>query len=206
MEISEFELVEGLALEHCWELYERAFAGLRAAAVQRHLMYRDEFDGVMADKRVAKLVVTDGTGDDLRIAALATFTNHLDAVPLISPEYFAARWPDLHADGLIWYVGFLAVEPDYWRSSAAARIVTSIGRTVASSGGIIAIDVCDRNEATLQMSRGFLRFGRAISVSATLHRLDAQTYWAYEIPAPVDLTALETAAAEARATGPEGRG
>lgn len=196
MEISEFELVEGLAREHCWELYERAFAGLRAAAVQRHLMYRDEFDAVMADKRVAKLVVSDGTGPDVRVAALATFTNHLDAVPLISPEFFAARWPDLYADGLIWYVGFLAIDPDFWRTPASALLVREICRAPAASGGIVGVDICDHNESTRRMSTGLLRLGRAVSTQTTLHRLDAQTFWAYEFPGPVDLAAAERALAD----------
>ncbi len=41
-------------LEPAWELYVEAFAELRTTAAQRHVMYRSEFDEVMADPRVTK--------------------------------------------------------------------------------------------------------------------------------------------------------
>ncbi|MFN0283760.1 MAG: hypothetical protein ACKVZ6_17540 [Kineosporiaceae bacterium] len=186
MELLECEVVAGLSLEGCWDLYHRAFEGLRSQAVQRHLMYRDEFDDVMADKRVAKLVVTDRSGGVERLAAVATFTNHLDAVPLVSPEYFRARWPELYDAGLIWYVGFLAIDPDYWRTSASALLVRTICSAPAASGGIVGVDICEFNESTQRMSTGLLRLGRAVSTETTLHRLDAQVFWAYEFPRPDD--------------------
>lgn len=94
-----------------WSLYENAFDDLRSLAVQRHLMLRPEFDELMLDKRVMKYAVRDEERG--RVAALATMTNDLHAVHLISPEYFQRRWPQLYAEQRIWYVSFVAVEPDY---------------------------------------------------------------------------------------------
>ena len=59
-------------------------------------MYRAEFHDVLADERVDKYVVTAPDGS---LAALATMTNELAVVPLISPDYFAHRWPELYAAG-----------------------------------------------------------------------------------------------------------
>ena len=41
-----------------WKLYSQAFDDLRYLAVQRHVMYGDEFDAVMADALVEKYLVS----------------------------------------------------------------------------------------------------------------------------------------------------
>ena len=45
--------------DELWPLYNDAFEELRSTAVQRHLMSRDEFDDVMADRRVAKVMAAN---------------------------------------------------------------------------------------------------------------------------------------------------
>ena len=93
-------------LEQAWQLYGVAFSHLNALTVQRHLMYRSEFDDVMTDRRIEKWLAYS---DDGVLLGLATYTNQLSAWPLISPEYFARRWPAHYADSRIWYCGFVAV-------------------------------------------------------------------------------------------------
>jgi hypothetical protein len=95
-------------LQSLWELYSDAFKDLNSLAVQRHLMYRNEFDEVMRDQRVQKYLCLD---DDGTLYGLSTYTNDLAAVPLIAPEYFERHWPDHYAARKIWYIGFVAVDP-----------------------------------------------------------------------------------------------
>src|SRR5690348_4815073 len=96
--------------DRAWSLYLKAFEELKTVAVQRHVMHRAEFDAVMADERVWKYRAT-GPDDPDVVTALATVTNDLPAMPLISPEYFAHRWPQLYAEARIWYLGFFAIDP-----------------------------------------------------------------------------------------------
>lgn len=180
MEVHELTVADEATREECWAVYERAFGPLRARAVQRHLMYRHELDEVLSDPRVVKYVVRDHG----RVAALATLTNDLSAVPLVSPEYFQTRWPEHYAARRVWYVGFLGIDPDHRRTSASALLVEAICAQPAVSGGVVGVDICDFNEETLRMSRGLARLGRAVSTETVLHRLDAQTFWAYEFPQP----------------------
>jgi hypothetical protein len=67
-------------VDEAWILYTEAFRELNALAVQRHLMYRHEFDEVVADRRVRKYLAVDDGG---RLTGLATYTNHLEAMPLL---------------------------------------------------------------------------------------------------------------------------
>ena len=54
--ISKQSVVTGELAEDAWKLYRQSFDELRTLAVQRHVMYGDEFDAVMADSRVEKFL------------------------------------------------------------------------------------------------------------------------------------------------------
>ncbi|HEU4347241.1 MAG TPA: hypothetical protein VFR35_05580, partial [Actinoplanes sp.] len=53
------QITGGELREALWKLYEEAFRELRSLAVQRHLMYRSEFDEVMNDCRVQKYLALE---------------------------------------------------------------------------------------------------------------------------------------------------
>ena len=165
-----------------WQVYERAFAHLRTTAVQRHVKTRAEFDATLQDKRVLKYVVADEAG---KICALASVTNEIEAEPLLSPDYFAHRWPELYAARRIWYVGFLAVEPDYQGTGAFTDIIYEIGRVAAEAGGLVLLDVCRRVEEIYRLPPIVGRYARSHVPAVRTLRLDEQTYYAYEFPAAV---------------------
>lgn len=180
MELVPFEHVDGWLLEPAWALYTRSFAELAGLAAQRHVMTRDEFDAVMADPRVTKWLVLDG--DRRALAGLATVTDDLAAVPLVSPEYYARRWPAEYAEQRIWYVGFLAVSPPYEGAGVSSLLVRGVSSSVVRTGGLVAVDICAHNES-LKLPTLLLRLARTYSAGTTLRRLDTQTFWAYEVPA-----------------------
>jgi len=161
-----------------WGLYCLAFDELRVAAAQRHVMHRHEFDEVMTDKRVTKFIVEDG-----EIRGLATRTNDLEAVPLISPDYFQARYPRHFASGRIFYVGFMAVHPDYHGTGVFVDMVTDMSADAAAVGGIMAMDFCRITNKQYQLPQAALRVGRTHNSELTATLLDEQSYWAYEFPA-----------------------
>jgi len=163
-----------------WRLYERAFDDLRVLAVQRHIMIRSEFDAVIADDRIDKYVVT---GSDGTVTALATMTNELDAVPLISPEYFAHRWPDLHAKQRVWYVSFVAVDPVHQARGVMQRIIDAMCAAVdETAGGVICLDVCEYRETAQRLPTAIESQANRARPGITRVRLDAQVYWGYEFP------------------------
>jgi hypothetical protein len=163
-----------------WRLYECAFEELRATAVQRHLMTRDEFHAVMAEERILKLVVTDENG---RPGALATITNALDAVPLIAPEFFARRWPTLYAENRVWYVSFVAVEPGHQNAGAMARLIRRMCDELGGRSGLICVDICRYREQASRLSEVIERQANRALPGMTRINLDAQTYWGYEYSA-----------------------
>jgi len=165
-------------LDRAWALYSKAFDELRIEAVQRHVMYRDEFDQLMADPRVLKFRPVDEADPD-RVLALSTFTNDLTAVPLVSPDYFRHRWPDLYDQRRIWYNPFFAIEPKHRGSGIFEQVIATMWELVLKSDGIAALDVCGRNER-IGLTTAITHTVRGITPSARATPIDAQTYWLFE--------------------------
>ncbi|HEU4421540.1 MAG TPA: hypothetical protein VFR67_03255 [Pilimelia sp.] len=180
MNIKVVDEVHESLIEDAWQLYHDAFRELNALAVQRHLMYRDEFDAVMADQRVQKyLCMADGD----TLCGLATYTNDLEAVPLISPQYFERRWPQHYAERRIWYCGFVAVHPSGRAANAFGELVEAMYLEAATQNGIIALDMCRLNDQVRRLSKVVPLMLRRLSASVRTERMDEQSYWLYEFPA-----------------------
>ena len=175
--------IAGQLAEDCWALYEQAFEELRTAAVQRHVMLRSEFDAVLADVRVTKYAALDEAAGG-RCCALATATTALEAMPLISPEFFAHRWPDLYAGRHIWYVGFVAVAPDHQRGPLFGRIVGDVARSAAAVGGVTAMDVSRYVAEHRRLPEVLARYFARLAPGTRGVLLDEQSFWAYEFPGP----------------------
>jgi ribosomal protein S18 acetylase RimI-like enzyme len=163
--------------ETAWQLYVEAFDELRSAAVQRHVMLREEFEDLMRDRRVAKCLGYSGE----RLCALSTVTNQLDAVSLVSPDYFQRHWPAQFSAGRIYYIVFLGIHPDCRSTGLFERMCEEMYRVAGAAPGLVVFDVCRRNQE--------YRFPQAIRAALEQvhgevrpHRLDEQTYWLYELP------------------------
>jgi hypothetical protein len=167
-------------MESTWDLYYDAFHELNALALQRHLMYRHEFDEVMLDERVQKYLCLDDGG---ALCGLSTYTNDLDAVPLISPQYFERRWPQHYAERRIWYVGFVAVHPNGRSVNAFVELVEAMHLVAAPQNGIVGLDMCRYNDDNRHMSRAVRLLLRRLSSNVLVERSDEQSYWLYEFPA-----------------------
>jgi hypothetical protein len=172
-------LHNGLA-EEAWTLYHDAFKDLNAFAVQRHLMYRTEFDDVLLDHRVQKYLCLD---DDDTLCGLSTYTNDLAAMPLISPQYFERRWPQHYAERRIWYCGFVAVHPNGRAANAFGELVEAMYLVAATQNGIIALDMCRYNDQQRRLSRVVPLMLHRLSGDVRTERMDEQSYWLYEFRA-----------------------
>jgi ribosomal protein S18 acetylase RimI-like enzyme len=166
--------------DRLWGLYLRAFEELRSAAVQRHLMNEGEFRAVLADERILKLVVTDDEG---RTGGMATMTNVLHAVPLIAPEYFERKYPVLYAQNRVWYVSFVAVDPDHQSAGAMARLIGRMLEELGGRSGLICVDICRYRETASRLSEVIERQANRVMPGIKRIDLDAQVYWGYEYSA-----------------------
>ena len=175
--VNTLQIVDGDLREQAWKLYLQSFDDLRYLAVQRHVMYGDEFDAVMADPRIDKFVVH---GEDGSLQAISTMTSDLRSMPLISPEYFARRWPERYQAGLIYYIGFLAVHPDSHGTGIFGDLVRAMTEPVAMREGLAVIDVCTYNKERLHLPRAIRWLASTWAAHVDMADLDAQTYVGYD--------------------------
>jgi hypothetical protein len=166
--------------ETLWKMYLDAFEDLNTMAVQRHLMFRSEFDEVMLDSRIHKYLALD---DDGAVLGVATYTNDLSAVPLISPPYFERHWPEHYAANRIWYIGFVAVDPQVQGREVFAQLVEQMYLVASAQNGLVGLDICSYNDDTRHMSRIFRLMIRRQTSNMKFSRIDQQSYWLYEFPA-----------------------
>jgi hypothetical protein len=162
--------------EEAWALYDTAFRDLNALTVQRHLMYRSEFEDLMADTRVDKWCAMS---DDGILLGLSTYTNELTAWPLISPEYFARRWPVEYAEHRIWYCGFVAV-PGH-QPGVFVDLIEAMYRRAEEQHGVISLDICRHNIESYNLDRSIASWLNRISGGQVrCEAADSQTFMIYE--------------------------
>ncbi|MFB9178578.1 hypothetical protein ACFFX1_10600 [Dactylosporangium sucinum] len=162
-----------------WQLYEQQFTVLNAHAVQRHLMKEAEFYYVCQDGNVEKWRLFD---DHDQLVGLATYTNVLESMPLISPEYFAARYPEQYAAGQVWYCGFVCIANGA-DSTTFLELITRMYRQAAARGGVISLDFCGFNNDLAQLVKVALtRLAGGPDSGFQAVRADIQTYWVYVTP------------------------
>lgn len=171
------ELVRDGKLDDAWKLYQESFEELNAKTVQRHLMTRSEFEEVCWDIRVQKWLVFDDGG---QICGMATYTNVLESMPLISPAYFERRWPQLFALSRVWYCGFVAVAPTA-PAAAFVDLITGMYRVAERDGGVIGLDLCRWNDEVRHLSRVIrLVLHRASDGRVVAEAADAQKFMIYQ--------------------------
>lgn len=156
-----------------WPLYEEAFGPMRVRAAARQVLTRQEFDDEVTNPRVWKYVAWDEAGEPV---GLTTLTDDLAAVPWISPEYYAHRYPDHWERRAVFYLGFTLVKPALRHSRVLYAMLRPAVHRIASRRGVCAYDVCGFNDATLRFGLGLERLVHRFS-EAEVSTVDVQTYY-----------------------------
>ena len=66
---------------------------------------------------------------------MTTLTSDLATVPWISPAYFAHHYPEHHARGAIYYLGFTLVHPDHQGAHVFHAMIEPMARLVIGQQG-----------------------------------------------------------------------
>jgi len=156
-----------------YELYDAAFTPLKVRSMARQTLTEDEFTAQMMNGAVSKYVAWDAAGNPVGLCAL---TNQLESVPWISPEYFAARYPQHWRRNAVWYMNFVLAHPSQRHSRFLDQLMeVGIGELVAE-GAVCAYDMCSYNDEVLGLGRRLVEcFER--TTGATPQLVDAQNYY-----------------------------
>jgi GNAT superfamily N-acetyltransferase len=174
--ITRLVVVEGDLREEAWKLYNQSFDELRYLALQRHVMYDDEFDAVMADPLVDKYLLFDAEGS---LQGLGTVTTHLRSMPLVSPHYFERKYPERYRAGEVYYIGFVGVHPDSHGTGVFGELIHAMAEQIAHVEGVAVVDVCGHNKDRLHLPRA-IHWLLSTWAEVEMAELDAQTYISYD--------------------------
>ncbi|MFC9894134.1 hypothetical protein ACFVMC_10615 [Nocardia sp. NPDC127579] len=156
------------------KLYEEAFGPMRVRAVARQVLHPEEFQATMVDPRVQKHVARTETGEPV---GLTTLTRHLDTVPWISPDYFAAQYPEHAARNAIYYAGFTLVAPSARQGAAFHAMIKSAVQVLVADRGVVGWDICSYNNTHRSLfARTVEQLDRQANVEVAVR--DSQTYYA----------------------------
>ena len=166
-------IIIGTTAEALLQLYRCAFDPLKVQAAARHVLTREEFLGQLEDHRIDKYVAWEDSGEPVSII---TLTRQLHTVPWISPEYFAARYPEHWARNAVYYLGFALARPTTQKSRFLEMAVRMAIEPLAMEKAVIAYDVCSYNNSVLGLSERIAEVFRGYS-HARPEELDSQIYY-----------------------------
>ncbi len=165
-------------LEEFFDLYLAAFGPLRTRAVARQVLHRYEFDQQMNDPRIWKYVAWD---DEDRPMGISTLTRDLSTVPWISPEYFAARYPEHTARNAVYYWGFTLARPHRRGNRVFKHMLTAVVEHLAINRAVCSYDICAFNNATMQFGDQIETLSQRLT-EVSFEIIDTQTYYAATFP------------------------
>lgn len=154
------------------ELYRAAFDPLKSRSAARQVLTPPEFVDQMTDPRVVKYVAWTAHGQPV---GMTTLTNDLDAIPWVSPDYFAEHYPEQWVRQAVYYLGFTLTHPMQRRQRFVETMLRVGIEEMVAERAVLAFDVCAFNHDVL-------RFGERLeSVLAdfpgsTLEAIDTQYY------------------------------
>jgi hypothetical protein len=178
MQIEVHSEVTGALAGAAWAFYREVFADLRFQAIERHLYDRDVFDSLMADARIPKFVALEGD----TLLGLAAQTNDLAALPDLSLDFFAHRWPRHFAEKRIFYAVFVGAHPGRRGAGVFLALLSAMMERILAVDGMVMVDICTHNERELKLPDGIARVLRRIAGAVRPTRVDSQSYWLYEFP------------------------
>jgi hypothetical protein len=163
-----------------WRFYGDSFDSLKTLAVERHVLYREEFDELLTDPRIVKYLVRDGDA----VVGMSAMTDDLAATPWVSPDFFEHRWPELYARRGVLYCVFVGVH----QGPAGKGVFVGLQREmyqrqIEPVGGVAVLDMCTYNEEELRLPWAIESIMVKVAGAARVRRLDNQSYWLYEFPA-----------------------
>jgi len=162
-----------------WNLYFAAFEPLQELALLNHLYPRADFETLLADGRISKLVAwSDGTP-----VGLAMITNDLELVPQISPPFLRARYPEQHSRRAVFFGIMVFVAESHRRTTAFSRLIAGMGQITAEASGVVVFDVCRHNMTAIELDRQIAAIARWFPGSS-FDQIDEQRYFAATLPTP----------------------
>jgi hypothetical protein len=130
-------------LDSFWHLYEVSYLPIAASDPSRELLFRSEFDSVLADPTNRITVLRD----ENRPIAMSVAATDIGATRYLSRAFFERAYPERMAAGLVHYVMWIVVHPDHQASEALFHLARAGLAQEQEEGALVVFDVPESNQA-----------------------------------------------------------
>jgi hypothetical protein len=129
-------------LDSFWQLYEVSYLPLASSDPSRELLFRSEFDAVLADPTNRITVLRD----ENRPIAMSVAATDIGATRYLSRPFFERMYPERMAAGLVHYVMWIVIHPDYQASNATFQLARAGLAQEQEEGALVVFDVPESNQ------------------------------------------------------------
>lgn len=143
-------VVDPLVTERFWDVYARAYQPTMTETVTREMLYRTEFDAVLA----SPFNRTWALWDDDRLAAMMVIATGEGVYEYLSRDYLEREFGEQVRRSAVHYVVFMAVHPGYATKGAVFKLIQEPFHTEADEGAVLIFDTPQMNQQT---ERGGMR-------------------------------------------------
>lgn len=164
-------------VESLWELYEVAYQPLAASEPTREMLFRTEFDEVLADPANRLYVVRE----ENRPIAMAMVATDIGSTRYLSRPYFEQRFPERMAAGLIHYIMWIVVHPEFQASDAVFHLARGGLGPEQAEGALLVFDLPESRQPNERGAGAELFYRLAQMVGPVgLHSFGASRYYALD--------------------------
>ncbi len=161
--------------EEFLSVYRETFAPLERLSPARQSLTDEEFLAAMGDESVVKFVGWSRVGQP---CAMALLTTDLSTVPWISVPYFAARFPDHHRRGALYYFHAILVRAENQGGAWARLMFEELTRMLARENAVGAFDSCSHTVERTRLPEMIARVANRLCLLDPIE-LDRQHYFGY---------------------------
>lgn len=154
-------------------IYRSAFDPLAELSPVRQSLTDQEFWEEMNSADVLKFILWD---QDEQAAGISLLATDLNAVPWLSPPFFQKRFPTEYAEGKIYYIGAMAIDPTRHSGLWFAALLRAVIERAASDNCIICLDFCKYNVEVVPLQKSVLTTARRLGVTPAWIDLDHQQF------------------------------
>ncbi|MGD9999508.1 MAG: hypothetical protein AB7L17_09040 [Ilumatobacteraceae bacterium] len=164
--------------ERIWRMYELAFRPITESAVSREMLYRTEFDELVADPSNRLWVLWN---DNEPIGA-TMITTDISTTRYLSRSYFEEHYPEHVARNALHYVLFVVVHPAYVARGAMVRLARESFGLEAEEGALVIFDAPMVNQPGERGGIAELvsRLAKMVSPGSETKQIEVQRYYAID--------------------------
>ncbi len=181
------QVTDAEMLYRLWQLYDVAYTPVSIEAPSHEMLFRDEFEEVVADSANRLWVLWD----DSSPIAMCLIATEIGPSRYLSRRFFEHRYPEHSRRQVVHYIMWLVVHPAATTSGAVARLAREVLQREAADGALLVFDVPQVHQQGVQggFAEIMARMARSFVGPAPVVHLGTQYYFAVDFADAVPLVA-----------------